>query len=253
MINILLSGANGKMGKVIAQIVKSKETMKIVAGFDVVTDTYDDFPIYSSPAEFEGKADVIIDFSHPNALLPLLKFAENRQIPAIIATTGLTQEQKNTLAHTSKRVPIFFSANMSLGVNLMADLVKRAAKVLYENFDIEIIEKHHNQKIDAPSGTALYIADEINSVLPQPCHYEYDRHSVRKKRDKKEIGIHAVRGGTIVGEHEVLFAGRDEIIEIKHSANSKEIFAIGAVSAAQFMVGKPAGLYDMNALLSEIE
>ena len=253
MIKILLSGANGKMGKVIAQIVKNKENMKIVAGFDVVTDAYDDFPIYSTPSEFEGEADAIIDFSHPSALLPLLKFAENRQIPAVIATTGLTQEQKNTLFETSKRVPVFFSANMSLGVNLLADLVKRAAKVLYENFDIEIIEKHHNQKLDAPSGTALYIADETNIFLPQPYHYEYDRHSVRKKRDKKEIGIHAVRGGTIVGEHDVLFAGRDEMIEIRHSAASKEIFAIGAVSAAQFMVGKPAGLYDMNALLSEIE
>lgn len=249
MINVLLSGCNGKMGQVITRLASQREDLKIAAGFDQNTSIQNTYPVFSDLSKCNNDIDVIIDFSHPAALDSLLQFAISRKIPAVIATTGLANTQVQMLKDASKIIPIFFSANMSLGVNLLIDLVKKAARVLEKDFDIEIVEKHHNQKIDAPSGTALAIADAINSSLEQQQEYIYDRHSRRKKRSKTEIGIHAVRGGTIVGDHSVIFAGNDEIIEINHIATSKEIFAVGALNAAAFLHKKAAGMYSMDELI----
>lgn len=252
MIKILLSGCNGKMGQVISYLAEQDEDVEIVAGFDVSESRKNPYPTYTDPADFDDKADVIIDFSHPDALNRLLDFAVSSKTPAVIATTGLSAGQVERLRRAAYEIPIFFSANMSLGVNLIIDLAARAAKILEGNFDIEIVEKHHNQKIDAPSGTALAIADAISDVLSSRPAYVYDRHSKRKRRSKNEIGLHAVRGGTIVGEHEVIFAGTDEVIEIKHHAASKEVFGVGAIRAAKFLVGKAAGLYNMKHLVSQM-
>lgn len=249
MINILLSGCNGKMGQVITRLSEQRDNLRICAGYDLNASIKNTYPVFNDLKKCDAKIDVIIDFSHPSALEPLIEFALAGKIPAVISTTGLTAEQVKMLKDVSKYIPIFFSANMSLGVNLLIDLVKKAARVLEDNFDIEIVEKHHNQKIDAPSGTALAIADAINSVLSEPQEYIYDRHSRRKKRSKKEIGIHAVRGGTIVGDHSVIFAGNDEIIEINHIATSKEIFAVGSLNAAVFLHDKKPGMYSMNDLI----
>ena len=208
------------------------------------------FPVFVSPANFTGEADAVIDFSSPAALDGLLAFALERKVPLVLATTGYSDEQLAQIDEASKRIPIFRSANMSLGINVLLELVKKAAAVLGDSYDIEIVEKHHNRKVDAPSGTALMIADAAASALNFKPEYVYERHSVRQSRDKKEIGISAVRGGTIVGIHEIMFAGRDEIIEIKHTAMSREIFANGAVKAAKFLAGvsKP-GMYDMSMLV----
>jgi len=249
MINILLSGCNGKMGQVITKLAAEREDLKIVAGYDQNTSIQNTYPVYSDLSKCNEDVDVIIDFSHPAALDGLMQFAVSRKIPSVIATTGLSGTQVQMLKDASKVIPVFFSANMSLGLNLLIDLVKKAARVLAKDFDIEIVEKHHNQKIDAPSGTALAIADAINSCLDQQQEYTYDRHSRRKKRNKNEIGIHAVRGGTIVGEHSVIFAGNDEIIEINHIATSKEIFAVGALNAAVFLHKKSSGMYNMDDLI----
>ena len=248
MIKIALVGANGRMGQVISRMAAESEEVKIVCGIDINTQKNFDYPVYESFDYVTEEIDVIIDFSHHNSLLGTLCFATKNEKPAVIATTGLTEENKECLNVASKKIPIFFSANMSLGVNLIIELAKKATQIL-KGFDIEIIEKHHNQKLDAPSGTALAIADAINETLDEPSEYIYDRHSSRKKRSKNEIGMHAVRGGTIVGEHDVLFAGCDEIIEIKHTATSREIFASGALSAAIFMYGKKRGMYSMSELI----
>lgn len=250
MINILLSGANGKMGQAVTRAVENFDGLMISAGFDINTEQKSTYPVYDDLSQVQEPVDVIIDFSHPAMLDRLLDFAVANQIPAVICTTGLSAEQLSRIEYEAEKLPLFFSANMSLGVNLLIDLVCRAAKILEENFDIEIIEKHHNQKLDAPSGTALAIADAIDGAVSYPAEYVYDRHSVRKKRDKREIGIHAVRGGTIVGEHDVIFAGTDEVIEIKHSATSKEVFAVGAVKAAGFLVSQKPGLYAMKDLIA---
>jgi 4-hydroxy-tetrahydrodipicolinate reductase len=250
MKRIILSGCNGKMGHVISEAVLERHDCVIISGFDISTETAEEYPVLSDPSKFEGVADVIIDFSHPVFLAKLLAFVATRKIPAVIATTGLSSSQIDQLKETSKSVPIFFSANMSLGINLINELAKKAAAVLRDSFDIEILEMHHNQKLDAPSGTALMIADSISSVLRQKPQYIYDRHSVRRKREKNEIGIHAVRGGTIVGEHEVIFAGNDEVITIRHSAMSKHVFATGAINAALFLCEQKPGLYDMGDLVS---
>ena len=252
MTKIILNGCNGKMGQVITRIVSENDNAEIVAGVDINTSVKNSYPVYSSPFDITEEADVIIDFSHPDCLENLLSFAMQKKIGAVIATTGLSSSQKLMLEEASAKIPVFFSANMSLGINLIIDLAKRAAKLLEGSYDIEIIEKHHNQKIDAPSGTALAIADGISEVLEEKPAYVYDRHSVRKKRSKTEIGLHAVRGGTIVGEHEVIFAGNDEIIELKHHAASKEVFAVGAVKAAIFLKGKDAKMYNMNDLVASI-
>ena len=252
MTKIILNGCNGKMGQVITRLAGEDESLEIVAGFDILNNKENDYPVFTSPDDFQGEADVVIDFSHPDSLESILSFCRKRKLPVIVCTTGLSNSQKNIMEASSKEIPVFFSANMSLGINLLIDLAKKATALLGENFDIEIIEKHHNQKIDAPSGTALAIADAIAEDMPNEAEYVYDRHISRKKRKKSEIGIHAVRGGTIVGEHTVLFAGNDEVIEIKHSAASKEIFAVGALKAAKFMKNKNAGMYSMNDLIKEI-
>lgn len=250
MINILMSGCNGRMGQVITRLTGQSEDLRIAAGFDIVDSIKNSYPVFTDINKCDEKLDVIIDFSNPDAFGKLLDYARARRLPLVMCTTGLTQAQLKQLEESSKNIPVFFSANMSLGVNLLIDLVKKAAKVLEQNFDIEIIEKHHNQKLDAPSGTALAIADSINSALEEKQEYIYDRHSRRKKRSKTEIGIHAIRGGTIVGEHSVIFAGNDEIIEINHIANSKEIFATGALRAAKFLYNKEPGFYNMNDLIA---
>lgn len=250
MTNIILSGCNGKMGQVIARLLSSDEDACVVFGCDINTEMKNSFPVYSKIDDADIKGDAVIDFSHPSNFEAVAGYCRRTHTPLVMATTGLSDEQKAEIAELSKEVAVFYSANMSLGVNLLISLVKKAAEVLGDSFDIEITEKHHNLKIDAPSGTALMIADEISSSLKEKPEYVYDRHSVRKRRSKREIGIHSVRGGTIVGEHEVIFAGNDEIIEIKHTAASKEIFASGSIKAAKFLKGRKPGLYDMNDIIS---
>jgi len=248
MLNILLSGCMGHMGRVVAALASQREDMHVTAGIDPRGGAGLDFPVFTSPAEFRGRADVIIDFSHPSALAALLDYAVSHGTPAVICTTGLAEEQTAMIKRAAGRIPVFFSANMSLGVNLLRALAQRAAQVLGGTFDIEIVEAHHNQKVDAPSGTALMLADAIREVLPDT-HYVYDRSQVREKRGKKEIGLSAIRGGTIVGEHEIIFAGHSEVLRLSHSAQSKELFAAGALNAAAFVVCKPAGLYDMRDMM----
>lgn len=250
MTNIILSGCNGKMGKVISRLVSERDDVQIAFGIDINTEKCFDYEVYASLDSAPGGGDVIIDFSHPSCFDSIVSYCKTTHTPLVMATTGLSPEQREALCELSKESAVFFSANMSLGVNLLVSLVKKAAALLEDSFDIEIIEKHHNQKIDAPSGTALMIADEIADTLSNPPEYVYDRHSVRKKRSKNEIGIHAIRGGTIVGEHDVIFAGNDEIIEINHKAMSKEIFAVGSIKAAKFLKDKPAGMYDMKNIMN---
>lgn len=251
MTKILLSGANGKMGKAVTRVCENNPNAKITAGYDINTARNADFPVYSNIDEVSEEFDVIVDFSHPSVFDSIIDYSLKTKTPAVICTTGLSDEQRSKMNEAAKTAPIFFSANMSIGVNLLIDLACKAAKLLDGSFDIEIVEKHHNQKLDAPSGTALAIADAVSDAVSFNPEYVYDRHSVRKKRDKSEIGIHAVRGGTIVGEHDVIFAGTDEVIELKHSAASKEVFAVGAVKAAIFMKDKGSGMYSMKDLIAE--
>lgn len=252
MTKIIMNGCNGKMGQVISRLVSEDDSVEIVCGVDINTELKNSYPVVKSIGEFNGKADVVIDFSHPSCLESVLEYCKKTNTPVVLSTTGYTAEQKSELTKAAEEIPVFFSANMSLGINLLISLAKQAAKLLEGSFDIEIVERHHNKKIDAPSGTALAIADAIDEALSFPAEYVFDRHSVRKKRKSTEIGISAVRGGTIVGDHEIIFAGNDEIIELSHHATSKEVFAVGAIKAGKFMVGKPAGLYDMNMLVSEM-
>ena len=250
MLKIIISGCNGHMGRVVASLCAADPQVEVAAGFDVLGSNDGDFPVYASPAQFTGKADAVIDFSSPAALDGLLEFAQATGTPLVLATTGYTPEQVAQIGAAAQKVPIFRSANMSLGINVLLELVKKAASVLGDSYDIEIVERHHRRKVDAPSGTALMIADAAASACGHETEYVFDRHSVRHPRDKKEIGISAVRGGTIVGEHEIIFAGHDEIMEIKHTALSREIFAQGAVEAAKFMATVQApGLYDMSQLV----
>lgn len=243
---IILGGCNGKMGHVIRGIVKESEDLEIVAGLDI-TQGDADFPVFSDAAACDVPADVIVDFSSPAALAGILTLAKSRKLPSVLCSTGYTKEQNDSVLEASNEVAILRSANMSLGINTMAKLIKTAAKLLAEEgYDIEIVEKHHNQKVDAPSGTALLLADAMNEEFEEKYEYVYDRSARREKRPKKEIGISAVRGGSIVGEHEVIFAGLDEVVEIKHTAYSKAVFAKGALKAAKFLAGKPAGMYNMK-------
>lgn len=251
MLKIMLSGCNGRMGRVIADIVAAREDCRIVAGLDINTAKNDTFPVFADPFEFKGECDVIIDFSNASSTEHLLLFCEKHSTPIVICTTGHSPEQLQKIRHASTLVPVFRSGNMSLGINLMLDLLRKAAVVLGDGYDVEIIEQHHNQKLDAPSGTALMLADAVREALPHDAAYCYDRHERREKRPAHEIGIHAVRGGTIVGEHSVLFCGRDEIIELKHSALSREVFAVGAVNAALFMgLCTQPGMYDMSDVIA---
>ncbi len=251
MLQIVISGCNGKMGQVVEQICAADPELSVVAGFDVNT-AGRVYPVYAVPANYSGPADCVIDFSSPRALDGLLAYCLDRKVPVVLATTGYSEGQLAQIDEAAKEIPVFRSANMSLGINVLLELVKKAAAVLGDSYDIEIVEKHHNRKVDAPSGTALMIADAAASALDIEPEYVNDRHSVRQSRGKKEIGISAMRGGTIVGEHEIMFAGRDEIIEIKHTALSREVFANGAVRAAKFLAeGKAPGMYDMSMLVRE--
>lgn len=237
------------MGHVVRESVSKRDDCEIVAGVDLQDEAGAVFPVFHSFRDVNVNADVIIDFSHPSVLEELLDFAERREIASVLATTGYSDEQVKKIHDYAERTPIFFSFNMSLGMNLMVELAKKATCILSDMFDIEIIEAHHNQKLDAPSGTALMLANAVQDALNEEYALNFDRHSDRKKRDPKEIGIHSIRGGTIVGEHTVLFAGHDEILSLSHSARSKEIFAVGALKAALFVVGKPAGLYSMSDVI----
>lgn len=239
------------MGRVISDVVSQRNDCEIVAGLDLNTERTDDYPVYSSIDQVTEQADVVIDFSHPTLLAPLLSYGVQHKLPLILCTTGYSKDQVAELTEASQKTAVFYSRNMSLGINLLIELSKKAAAVFGDSFDIEIVEKHHNQKIDAPSGTALMIADGISSTLEEAPKYVYDRHSHRKARSKHEIGIHSVRGGTIVGEHEVIFAGRDEVLTLSHSAQSKEVFAVGSVNAAVYLVGQKPGLYTMSDLLAD--
>lgn len=249
MTNVVISGCCGKMGRVINDIISNRSDTKVIAGIDKVCEKYSNFTVVSKPSELSCKPDVIIDFSNPSALNGLLDYAKTNGVALVLASTGYSDEETAKIKSAANEIPIFFTANMSIGINLMRELAKKAVSVLGDQYDVEIIEKHHNQKIDAPSGTALMLAESINEASGYKYSYVYDRHSVRKKRDKAEIGIHSVRGGTIVGEHEIIFAGRDEVITLSHSAASKEVFAVGAVNAAVFVASKPAGLYSMADMI----
>ena len=251
MLKIALSGCNGRMGRAITDICEKKENMKIVAGFDVNSVKLADFPVYADPMEYTGGADVVIDFSNVSCTDSLLKYCIDNKTPVVICTTGHSPEQLAQIGAAATQIPVFRSGNMSVGINLLMDLLRKCGSVLGDGYDVKIIEKHHNQKLDAPSGTALMLADAVASALPYKAEYTYDRHERREKRPQHEIGIHAVRGGTIVGEHTVMFAGRDEIIELKHTALSREVFAVGAVDAAAFLAEQTkAGLYDMSHVIA---
>lgn len=246
---VIINGVFGRMGRAVAELVKATEGAVTVYGVDIASGTAD-FPVGAELAEFEGEADVIVDFSHHSQTGAVCDYAVARGIPAVIATTGQTEEEKAQILKAAESVPIFLSANMSVGVALLCKLCEEAAAVL-QGADIEITEKHHNKKLDAPSGTALMIADSIKAVR-KDSRYVYDRSAVRAMREKNEIGIQSIRAGNIVGEHEVLFALGNEHITISHSALSRELFADGAVRAAAFLIGKEAGVYGMKQLLSEI-
>ena len=251
MRKIIISGCCGHMGRVVADICAGDPEAEAVAGIDLLAQPMEGFPVFATPAACQVEADAVIDFSHPAALGPLLDFCFARRLPVVLATTGYSEEQLAQIGEAAKSIPVFRSANMSLGVNVLTDLVRRAAALLGEGFDVEITERHHRRKLDAPSGTALMLADAAAGALPYETEYVYDRHSVRKPRDPREIGISSLRGGTIVGDHTVVFAGRDEVIELSHHAASREVFAAGAVKAAKFLAGMGTpGLYDMSDLIA---
>ncbi len=253
MLKIIISGCNGRMGQVIASLAKQDAEVEVAAGFDVITVGNYGFPMYADPMEYSGAADVIIDFSSPAALDPLLAYAKAKHIPLVLATTGYTAEQEKDIINASKCVPIFRSANFSLGINLLEDLVRRAAAILGHEFDIEIVERHHRNKVDAPSGTALMLARAATEGRPDADNYVYDRHNVRQQRSDNEIGISAVRGGSIAGDHEVIFAGFNEVIELRHHAASREVFATGALRAAKYIAtAKENGMYSMKDLITSV-
>ena len=250
MVKIIMHGCNGHMGQVISGIVGKDPDAEIVAGIDIADQGKNSYPVFTDIDTCQVEADAIIDFSSAKATDKLLEYSAARQIPVVLCSTGLSQEQLAKVEETSRKVAVLKSANMSLGINTLLKLVQDAAKVLAAaGFDMEIVEKHHRLKLDAPSGTALALADSINEAMDNQYHYVYDRSQKREKRDDKEIGISAVRGGTIVGEQEIIFAGQDEVIEFKHTAYSKAIFGKGAVEAAKFLAGKPAGRYDMSDVI----
>lgn len=250
MTKIIMHGCNGKMGQTITRIIEADENCKIVAGVDVYDKQLNDYPVFASITECDVEADAIIDFSAPASLTSLLTYSIEKQVPVVLCTTGLTKEQLAEVEEASKKVAILKSANMSLGINLLQKLLQDATKVLAQaGYDIEIVEKHHNLKKDSPSGTALALADSINEALPEKYDYVYDRSDRSIQRPQKEIGISAVRGGTIVGDHDVIFAGEDEVITFSHRAYSKAVFGKGAVQAAKFLAGKPAGMYNMNDVI----
>ena len=251
MIHVLINGCNGRMGQEVAKVVQNQEDMTVLAGFDRTETDYMSYHVYTKLEELPAsEIDVIIDFSVPEATFHLLSYAKEHHIPMVIATTGFTEEERNTIHQMAKDLPIFQSANMSFDINLMGKIVAELAKHLSYT-DIEIIESHHNQKIDAPSGTAIQLADKINDVLPEKCDYVFDRHSKREKRGKREIGFSSIRGGNIVGTHTIQFIGANETFEITHTSYSRTVFAEGAVKAARFLTNMPNGFYDMNDLIQK--
>lgn len=247
---ILLNGCMGRMGRAVSALA-AQRGCTVVAGVDVTGGTAE-YPVYTAPAAVQETADAVIDFSSPAALADELAYVIAHNLPLVLCTTGLAEDQLAAVKEAAKQVPVFFSSNMSLGVAVLSALTKKAAAVLGDTCDIEIVEMHHNQKLDAPSGTALMLADAAKAGLSYEPEYTYDRHTRRQKRDKKEIGIASLRGGTVVGEHSVLFAGTDEVVTLSHSAQSRTVFAGGALTAAKFLQGKPAGLYSMEDILTDI-
>lgn len=246
MIRMIMHGCNGAMGQVITDLAKDDEEIEIVAGIDLRTEQLSTYPVFTSLEACTEKADVIVDFASARAADALLDYSVSHRIPVVLCTTGLDDRQLKRVEEASRQTALLRSANMSLGVNVLLKLVKEAAQALTgAGFDIEVLEKHHNQKVDAPSGTALALADSINEALDHSCHYVFDRSQRREKRDKHEIGIQSVRGGSIVGEHDVIFAGKDEVVTFNHTAYSKAIFAKGALQAAKFLAGKEPGCYTM--------
>lgn len=249
-VKVIMHGCNGKMGQMITSLCAQDEEIEIVAGIDAFDRTEGTYPVFQDIFDCGVKADAVIDFSNAAAVDRLLDYCVEKQLPCVLCTTGLSEEQLEKVKKASERTAVLRSANMTLGVNLLMKLLKEAVAVLSPaGFDVEIVEKHHNLKVDAPSGTALALADTMNEEMGGGFEYIYDRSQVRKKRDKKELGISAVRGGTIVGDHDVIFAGADEVITFSHRAYSKGVFAKGAIQAAKFMAGKPAGLYDMSDVI----
>lgn len=248
MNKVILNGCSGKMGKMISHSVTNFEELSIVAGIDKFKDESLKYPIFKNISQCDIDADVVLDFSRPDALDSLLSYCKNNKLPLVLCTTGYSEEQLSKIDEYSKIIPIFHSANMSIGINLINNILKDISAMLYENYDIEIIEKHHNQKVDAPSGTALLLGDTIKNSIKEETVFNKGRNGI-KKREKNEIGIHAIRGGSIVGEHEVIFAGSGEIIELKHTALSREVFAIGALKACEYMKGKNNGLYTMDDVI----
>ena len=252
MVNIIMHGCNGKMRQVITKIVSEDKDAQIVAGIDIFDDGHNDYPVFKNFDECTVTGDVVIDFSSEKAVDGLLDYCEKSKTPVVLCSTGLSEKQTERAENISSSVAVLRSANMSLGINTLMKVLKEVAPLFAEaGFDIEIVEKHHRLKVDAPSGTAIALADSINEVLPEKYDYKYDRSEDRMKRPKNQIGISSVRGGTIVGEHEVIFAGEDEVIEFKHTAYSKNVFAKGAVEAAKFLKGKKAGLYTMKEVIDK--
>ncbi|MCL2662721.1 MAG: 4-hydroxy-tetrahydrodipicolinate reductase [Oscillospiraceae bacterium] len=251
MIKLILFGCNGYMGRVVTTLADTDPAVTIVAGIDINLDTQqrNDYPVYKAANDITEDADIIIDFSSPSALDSLLNYSTKKQIPLILCATGYSPEQINEIEKASTKTAIFRSGNMSLGINLLIDLVSRASAVLGDDFDIEIVEKHHKRKVDAPSGTALMLAGAAANALPEKPIYIYERESKREPRSKNEIGISSVRGGTVVGVHDVIFAGQDEVIEIRHTATSRDVFAAGAIKAAKYMHNKSPGMYNMKDVL----
>ncbi len=251
MIRAIMHGCGGKMGRTITELAAQDDALTIVAGIDPTLPQDCPYPVFATAQECNTEADVVIDFSIAPAMDSLFNWCEARRLPLVLCTTGLSEEQLAGAKKLSETTAVLRSANMSMGINTLLKLLQTAAGILADaGFDIEIVERHHNQKLDAPSGTALALADTIQESLSNSCSYVYDRSQVRQKRGKHEIGISAVRGGTIVGEHEIIFAGTDEVIEFKHTAYSKAIFAKGAIQAAKFLAGKPAGMYDMSDVIA---
>ena len=252
MVRIILHGCNGRMGQAVTQFGLDDPDIEIVAGVDVTGEQKNDYPVFKQIGDCDREADVVIDFSSAKAVDGLLNYCGEKHLPVVLCTTGMSEQQLGRVAQISKETAVLKSANMSLGVNTIMKLVQAAAKVLAEaGYDMEIVERHHNQKLDAPSGTAIALADAINEAMGGQYHYQYDRTAVRAKRDPKEIGIQAVRGGSIVGDHEVLFCGPDEVVEIRHTAYSRSIFAKGALQAAKFLKGKAAGNYTMSDVIED--
>ncbi|MDE7133057.1 MAG: 4-hydroxy-tetrahydrodipicolinate reductase [Lachnospiraceae bacterium] len=252
MTRVIMHGCNGKMGQTISGLIAADEEIEIVAGVDAYDEGKNPYPVFSVIADCDVAADAVIDFSAAAAVDGLLDYCVEKQVPCVLCTTGLSEEQLAKVQEASKKVAVLKSANMSLGINMLLKLLKEAAGILAPaGFDIEIVEKHHNQKVDAPSGTALALADSINEELDNAYNYVYDRSQTREKRAQKEIGISAVRGGTIVGDHDVIFAGADEVVTFSHRAYSKAVFGKGAIQAAKFIAGRPAGMYDMSDVINE--